>query len=119
MRSWVGRCCLQRASCSLASAHVSDRWALEIARDNAHSIAIEEEADACDQHHNPLKTLPIDSLADLMSADVAILVDGESAVSLVQELSSWDECRNTCSWSKSRALSVLYSRPTHLPILTF
>jgi hypothetical protein len=42
-------------------------------KENAHGVAIEEEADTSDQHDNPLEALPIDRFVDLAPADIAIL----------------------------------------------
>jgi hypothetical protein len=51
------------------------RWHLGArVRENAHGVAIKEEADTSNQHDDPLEALPIDRLVDLAPANVAVLM---------------------------------------------
>lgn len=39
----------------------------------SYCVSVEEEADASDQHNNPLERLAVDGLVDLAGADMAVL----------------------------------------------
>jgi len=54
-------------------------------RENAHGVAIKEEADTSDQDDNPLEALPIDRLVDLAPADIAILMKKGGSVGMILE----------------------------------
>ena len=71
----------------------------------AHSISIEKEAQTGNQDHDPLIVLPVNSLVDLSHAHISILCI------LIRSDRVCVACISpTCSWSKSRARSVLYRR---------
>lgn len=75
-------------------------------------VSIEKEADSGDEHHDPLEVLTVDGLVDLSHANLAVL-----HITFVSPCSTsrWSD-RHTCSCSKSRARSVLYSRLRNRPI---
>lgn len=77
-------------------------------------VSIEEEADTGYEHHDPLEVLAVDGLVDLSHANLTVLYITLLVVRAVRQGAVTD--RHTCSCSKSRARSVLYSRLRSRPI---
>jgi hypothetical protein len=60
-----------------------------------------------------LKTLPVDCLVNLSHTNISILYHNHCQY--IPEHTGWGV--HTCSWSKSRARSVLYNRAWNLPMM--
>ena len=84
-------------------------------REKTHSISVQEETDTGNKDDDPLIFLTVDCLVYLLHTYIAILWLVVSVFIITEQ---WINARrHTVSWSKSRALSVLYNRCIIRPMM--